>query len=45
MIEAHKRYGKLKWADLLQPAMNLARNGFKMTKRLANDINRERCRI
>jgi gamma-glutamyltranspeptidase/glutathione hydrolase len=39
MIEAHKKYGKLKWADLLQPAVNLARNGFKMTRRLANDIN------
>jgi gamma-glutamyltranspeptidase/glutathione hydrolase len=39
MIEAHKKYGKLKWANLLQPAVNLARNGFKMTRRLANDIN------
>lgn len=40
MVAAHKKYGKLKWADLVQPAVNLALNGFKMTKRLANDINR-----
>jgi gamma-glutamyltranspeptidase/glutathione hydrolase len=40
MVEAHKKYGKLKWADLVQPAINLARNGFKITKHLANDLNR-----
>jgi gamma-glutamyltranspeptidase/glutathione hydrolase len=40
IFEAHKKYGKLKWADLVQPAVDLALNGFKMTKRLASDINR-----
>ena len=39
MIQAHKKYGKLKWAELVQPAVTLALNGFKITKRLANDIN------
>lgn len=39
MVTAHKKYGKLKWADLVQPAINLALNGFKVTKRLANDMN------
>jgi gamma-glutamyltranspeptidase/glutathione hydrolase len=39
MITAHKRYGKLKWADLVQPAINLALNGFKVTKHLADDLN------
>ncbi|AYL98859.1 gamma-glutamyltransferase [Mucilaginibacter celer] len=39
MVEAHKKYGKLKWADLVQPAINLARNGFKATKHLASDLN------
>ncbi|OOQ58378.1 gamma-glutamyltransferase [Mucilaginibacter pedocola] len=39
MVQAHKKYGKLKWADLVQPAINLALNGFKMTARLAKDIN------
>ncbi|MGF7081722.1 gamma-glutamyltransferase [Mucilaginibacter sp. UYCu711] len=40
MVEAHKKYGKLKWPQLVQPAINLAKNGFKMTARLAADINR-----
>ncbi|WP_394339814.1 gamma-glutamyltransferase [Mucilaginibacter kameinonensis] len=39
MVEAHRKYGKLKWADLVQPAINLARNGFKITKHLAKDLN------
>ncbi|MEO6149389.1 MAG: gamma-glutamyltransferase [Mucilaginibacter sp.] len=41
MISAHKKYGRLKWAVLLQPAINLARNGFKITRHLADDLNRE----
>ncbi|WP_184550510.1 gamma-glutamyltransferase [Mucilaginibacter sp. FT3.2] len=40
MVEAHNKYGKLKWADLVQPTIDLARNGFKITKGLANDLNR-----
>lgn len=39
MVEAHKKYGKLKWADLVQPAIDLARNGFTITKRLAGSLN------
>lgn len=39
MAEAHKKYGKLKWADLVQPAINIALNGFKVTKHLASDLN------
>jgi gamma-glutamyltranspeptidase/glutathione hydrolase len=42
MVQAHLKYGKLKWADLVQPAIELARNGFKVTKRLAADLNRNR---
>lgn len=41
MVEAHRKYGKLKWEDLIQPAINLARDGFKITKNLANDLNGE----
>ncbi|SDT48301.1 gamma-glutamyltranspeptidase / glutathione hydrolase [Mucilaginibacter mallensis] len=40
MVTAHKKYGKLSWAVLLQPAIDLATNGFKITKHLANDLNR-----
>jgi gamma-glutamyltranspeptidase/glutathione hydrolase len=39
MVEAHHKYGKLKWAELVQPAIDLARNGFKLTRRMASDIN------
>jgi gamma-glutamyltranspeptidase/glutathione hydrolase len=34
------KYGKLKWADLVEPAIKLARDGFKITKHLADDLNR-----
>ncbi|MCJ8210372.1 gamma-glutamyltransferase [Mucilaginibacter sp. RS28] len=41
MVLAHQKYGKLKWAELVQPAVDLARNGFKITARLARDLNSE----
>jgi gamma-glutamyltranspeptidase/glutathione hydrolase len=40
MFTAHKKYGKLNWDELLQPAIDLAENGFKITARLAADLNR-----
>lgn len=39
MEAAHKKYGKMPWATLLQPAVNLARNGFPITKRQASELN------
>lgn len=39
MAEAHRKYGKLKWADLVQPAINLAENGFVLTEKLASNLN------
>jgi gamma-glutamyltranspeptidase/glutathione hydrolase len=39
MVEAHKKYGHLKWEELVQPAINLARNGFKLTAHMAKDLN------
>ena len=32
--EAYKKYHKLKWADLIQPTIDLAENGFPMTLRV-----------
>lgn len=39
MVQAHQKYGKLKWFDLLQPAIELAENGFKITARQAKELN------
>lgn len=39
MEEAHQKYGKLKWEDLIAPAIDLAANGFKITARQANELN------
>lgn len=39
MAEAHARYGKLPWNDLVQPAIDLALNGFPLTKRSASGLN------
>ena len=36
MFEAHKRYGSMPWARLLQPAITLARDGFTMGPELAH---------
>src|ERR1044072_9239085 len=38
MALAHQRYGKVSWAVLFQPAIKLARDGFKITPRLYNAL-------
>src|ERR1041385_113721 len=40
MIESHKKYGKLPWKDLVQPAIDLALKGVALTKASARDLNR-----
>ena len=40
MTELHKKYGKLKWADVVEPAFQLATKGFKITKQQVNELNR-----
>ena len=37
--EAHQRYGKLPWKDLVMPAVALAENGFLPAKALVDDIH------
>lgn len=40
MWEAHKKHGSLPWKDLVQPAVDLAQNGFEMPDKLAGFIGR-----
>ena len=40
MALAHQRFGKLAWAALFQPAIKLARDGFKVTPRLFNALSK-----
>ncbi len=42
MWEAHKKYGKLKWVELVNPAIDLAEKGFRITEQEANNLNAER---
>ena len=40
MMYAHRRYGRLKRADVLKPAIELAEKGFHLHYRLADDLER-----
>lgn len=42
MWEAHKKYGKLKWGELVMPAVELAYRGYQITAAEAQDLNEER---
>lgn len=42
MIKIHSRYGKLKFRDVIQPAIDLAEKGFPVTKGQAASLNRSR---
>ena len=42
MVKAFEKYSKLKdWKKLLQPAIDMAKNGYKITDREANNLNEE----
>lgn len=42
MVKAHAKYGSLAWKVLLQPAIELARNGFALTEMQARELNNRR---
>jgi len=42
MQEMHEKLGRMPWADLLQPAVDMARNGLVLTEREARGLNRLR---
>jgi len=39
LVEAHQKYGKLPWKELVQPAIDLALNGFTLTEKEARGLN------
>jgi len=41
MALAHGRFGRLPWRDVVMPAAELARNGFRMSASLARSLNGE----
>lgn len=42
MVKAHFKYGKLSWKKDLQPAIDLAANGFKVTAQQASELNKHK---
>lgn len=42
MLTAHKKYGKLPFREVVQPAIDLAGKGFRLTGRQASDLNGNR---
>lgn len=38
MVQAHAKYGKLSWAEVVQPSVDLARNGFPVTERQSREF-------
>jgi gamma-glutamyltranspeptidase/glutathione hydrolase len=42
MQEMHEKLGRLAWKELLQPAVDLARNGLVLTEKEARGLNRQR---
>lgn len=43
--QAHKRFGKLTWQQVLQPAIDLAENGVALTEKEARGLNRVKAEL
>ncbi|MDH5603866.1 MAG: gamma-glutamyltransferase, partial [Cyclobacteriaceae bacterium] len=41
MVRAHEKYGSLEWGLLVEPSINLALEGFPLTEREANSLNKQ----
>jgi gamma-glutamyltranspeptidase/glutathione hydrolase len=39
LYEAHQRYGQLPWAEVVQPAIDLAASGFEVSDRFVQSLN------
>ncbi|MDD4645554.1 MAG: gamma-glutamyltransferase [Bacteroidales bacterium] len=39
MLKAHEKFGSLPWNSVIQPAIDMARNGFRITKAQAISLN------
>lgn len=39
MVKVHEKFGSLPWAELIQPAIDLAANGVVLTEKEANGLN------
>jgi len=39
MVEAHQKYGKLNWTELVEPAIALAEHGFALSEKQAAELN------
>jgi gamma-glutamyltranspeptidase/glutathione hydrolase len=39
MVKLHEKFGSLDWKFLLQPSIDLAKNGFKLTLKQSNSLN------
>jgi len=39
MVKGHQEYGLLPWNEVIQPSIELARNGFKVTEKQAKSLN------
>jgi gamma-glutamyltranspeptidase/glutathione hydrolase len=42
MVDMHRKFGRLSWSDLIQPAIDLAMEGVSLTEKEARGLNKNR---